>query len=87
MQCPQSLLNVGIEIFTAVNEECPLLGCGTANQYFGRIVTSIFRVKTVGELGPTLVFLSAELQKLVTANVFPSSLILSTLMMEAKRRF
>jgi hypothetical protein len=47
---------------------------------------SIIRVTRIGELGTTLAVTSVR-RLLVTANVVPSSPILVTLMMEAKRRF
>jgi hypothetical protein len=47
-------------------------------------IASIIRVTRIGELGTTLA-VNSKRRKLVMDNVFPSSLILVTLMMEALR--
>jgi hypothetical protein len=52
---------------------------------YNRHFASIFRVERTRELGTLAV--TSNWSTLVTANVVPSSLILSTLKMEAKRRF
>jgi hypothetical protein len=46
---------------------------------------SIIRVARIGELGTTLAVTSARCTLLVTANVFPTSLILVTLILKALR--
>jgi hypothetical protein len=48
-------------------------------------IANVIRVIRFGELGTKLAVTSSEFQLLVTANVFPASLILSTLMMKAIR--
>jgi hypothetical protein len=48
-------------------------------------IASIIRVKRIGKLGRTFVFLRRVLRLLVSANAVPRSPILATLMMEALR--